>query len=419
MPTKVTYNPMSSPGCFSRFLPAGLPPDPAYQWFGPSIWETYDQVYHSGSVPGWREKIKAGESATSTLTGTRYGYTGGNCNATLLLRKHVVTGAPGDYATVKFWGGWGVGSISPSVPDIPLDDILSAAASSFVNRARKEQRALQGAVSVGELAQTLRMIKRPMQSLRRKLDDYLGDVQKNAKGKSSKRAKNNAIADTWLEHNLGWRPLLSDLEGLADAAGRHQTEESRKGISGGKSQQKMQPANYLKLDVGPEMTFHRRWQIIDRVSVRFVGQVRVKGGNPGVKDLLGVSRQDVLPTIWELIPWSFVVDYFVNIGQMVDALSMFGSDLIWAERRMKSSRSTVYLPPTATAKDSGTWKVLGVECSGGGAVCWRDEVDRRAQAGWPVPSIQFRIPGLGQPRQWVNLAALAASSRRASYAIAG
>lgn len=422
MPTKTTPNPLYWPGKYSTFtLSNSGNPWGVTTHSGPIIWETYDTRVDGGPLADWKGKLERGEQATTMLQGQRYRYRYRSSSATLRMQKQFMTGVD-DYATLKFFGSLGVqdsDAIPSNANTDSYNEAYSTAASVFNSRALEAQRALQGAVSLGELAQTLRMVKRPMQTLRRKMDDYLGDVQKRAKGRSSVPSKTQVVADTWLEHSLGWRPLINDLNGLRDAIGRTQDEESRKDVYGSGTRKRVYGPYRVSGNIGPETIFTKRWKVVDIISVRFVGQVRVRGGNPGTKDLLGLSGSNALPTLWELIPYSFIADYFGNFGQIIDAVSLRRGDLIWCEQRTKTGRTTTFLPVQVDGVSSGTWKVLSVESDGGDCTITRDDVTRGVQGGWPIPSFQFRIPGLGNPRQWANLAALLASSRRASYAIAG
>jgi len=295
MPTRVTYNPLYWPAVVGYFYGSDSGFLGAAMKVGPIINETSDTVTHSGSVPDYKGKLQRGEQATSSLYGTRYRYNGGSGHCTVFCKKKVPTGYD-DYVTQIWTGALGVnsGSAVPSNADASgLAQAHATAASVFNGRALKAQRALQGAVSVGELAQTLRMIKRPMQSLRRLMDNYLSDATKRAKGKKSKRMKKDAVADTWLEYSLGWRPLLADIDGLRDTLGRTQTEESRRDIYGSGTHKVMLGPFADNWEIDPVFSIKRRWKIVDLCSVRFVGQVRVRGGNPGLK-VSSVSLEGML-----------------------------------------------------------------------------------------------------------------------------
>jgi hypothetical protein len=37
--------------------------------------------------------------------------------------------------------------------------------------------------------------------------------------------------------------------------------------------------------------------------------------------MLGLRDQDIPVTVWELVPWSFVVDWFVNVGDWIQAVT--------------------------------------------------------------------------------------------------
>lgn len=76
----------------------------------------------------------------------------------------------------------------------------------FYQRARDAQHHSKGLTVVGELGRTIRMIKHPVQSVRKAISGYLTDLKK---GRRIPRRKRMAfVTDTWLEAQYGWKPLL-------------------------------------------------------------------------------------------------------------------------------------------------------------------------------------------------------------------
>jgi hypothetical protein len=44
---------------------------------------------------------------------------------------------------------------------------------------------------------------------------------------------------------------------------------------------------------------------------------------------LGFSWESFVPTVWELVPYSFILDYFTNIGDVLSAGLLVQSHLAW------------------------------------------------------------------------------------------
>jgi len=122
----------------------------------------------------------------------------------------------------------------------------------------------------------------------------------------------------------------------------------------------------------------------------------------------GLNVSNWVPTIWNLIPFSFVADYFSNIGDVVDALSFPSSDLAWFKQNQKVSQidkviSNGYSAPVSSGYD--TWEVTVDPGSQEVAV---ESFSRSAYFGALVPFLQLEIPGVSS-KKWLNLSALAIS----------
>jgi hypothetical protein len=130
----------------------------------------------------------------------------------------------------------------------------------------------------------------------------------------------------------------------------------------------------------------------------------------------GFSPDNFVPTIYNLIPWSFLVDYFSNIGDVIDAMSIRNVGLAWG---CKTTRQQVdwridYAQPVAVATDPNFFKDIRVE-----TFTRKDPVskatvfsrERISDVTVGVTDISFRIPGVDNPRKWLNIAALASLRR--------
>jgi hypothetical protein len=68
---------------------------------------------------------------------------------------------------------------------------------------------------------------------------------------------------------------------------------------------------------------------------------------------LGLRVQDFPATLWELMPWSFVADWFVNVGSWlrvvspIPGLNILGSWSTIIDERTTTYSGNVYIPPYA------------------------------------------------------------------------
>lgn len=60
------------------------------------------------------------------------------------------------------------------------------------------------------------------------------------------------------------------------------------------------------------------------------GFIRVKNPNEGVIQRSGLT--DVIGTVWEVAPWSWAIDYFINVGEMLSNINGLFNNVEWKNR---------------------------------------------------------------------------------------
>jgi len=374
--------------------------------------DNWDDKDLGPNVQGWRQRIARGESATTTLSGTRAYWIiePGLINTCVYDPIYPV----GLQYVELFYSGEFVGTSVPSEPAFLSETKANnEALSSLVRRARSIQTQFMGGVFLGELSEALKMIRHPAAALRRGLDDYLGSVKER-----TRRLKNNprrkVAADTWLEYSFGWSPLIRDIE------------DGRKAI---KDLRKRQPQLVRVEGSYVDQTSSSPIQVIDSsgatfwgwnaygvgsVIVKYYGAVYARMGRPSSDSLraVGFSWNNFIPTAWELIPYSFLVDYFTNIGEILSAGSFSTSNFAWLNKTViketRTYRISNYLrtaPPSSPAGKVVTF--VHRPCK---TVAVKRRVSRAPYSGSLIPTLEFQIPGIGSLK-WLNLAALGARHR--------
>lgn len=407
MPTRSKFNSSQFPGYVTYHNSDGTStttPDPSNL-----TWT--DSVTFGDNVADWKECLRTGRPATTSMNGTK-------------KEIHVTSGSvrfdwPNQPSfDVEIGGRQRLAHTFPS-GNPALVDVTNAdgiALGKFHQKLSLINTAIQGGVVIGELRQTLQLIRNPALGLRRLVSDQ-AEVLRRIRAQrrllpiglhKQKVAEN--LADAWLELQFGWRPLLSDIKNGAQALHRYNrgnsvttrritaVETRRRELSNNAYQQAESFAGWGIRSV--EMEHH---QVIYR------GAVRVEAQDPKVFDpaLLGFNPGSFVPTAWELIPYSFLIDYFSNIGGIIYGLSNLGTELAWCNRTVRRS-----LEKTETAfRWPLTW-ATGVSISGTYATCVSKSstVERAAFNGNTIPGVAFKIPGFGSLK-WLNIAALVASRR--------
>lgn len=117
------------------------------------------------------------------------------------------------------------------------------------------------------------------------------------------------FADNWLQLQYGWMPLLNDIfdaaKHLAYTQNRDFTREYRmRHMKGWAGEEKFSPGSTQSFggSASIKVTWRARITAIDQAMI------------------LGLS--DPRATAWELVPFSFIVDWFIPLGNYLDALKM-------------------------------------------------------------------------------------------------
>jgi hypothetical protein len=141
------------------------------------------------------------------------------------------------------------------------------------------------------------------------------------------------------------------------------------------------------------------------VSVIYRGAMRVEAKDPAEMDpaLIGFDLSSWAPTLWELIPYSFLIDYFTNVGDVIRGWSHLGVRLAWCNR---TSRKTF----TKTAWSGPKQSHPADAFAPARFVCTKVRVSRESYSGTTVPKLTLEVPGLGSLK-WLNIAALVANRR--------
>lgn len=391
--------------------------------------------------PAWRVQVKGHTSATTAFTGIRHNFHYGNGIGH--VKWNVIRKSDG----VLFQQGDLVGegfrflpstllSLASDPASLDSANAISAAKMRLLSAIRDTYRQFQGGVFFGELLETIHQIRHPAEALQRGLKTYKRDVQKRlAKyvpgaltaatrkqlNTKHRNIANRIVKDTWLEYVFGWKPLINDIKDGARALAYKDYRIFIPVSGSGKSSSASNftvignnTINGMPIDLG--------YTVRGTVNCWLKGEC---GTDAAQRSVLNINRfglnfwSEVAPTIWELIPYSFLVDYFSNIGQMIDGMSTQLSGVRWVcgivkrevEVTLNYSRFNQGLLTGIYNTEDASFKTFLTEqtYSYSGYTNTFSRVDRSA---WTIEDIslslgdfRFRVPGVGSTR-WLNIAAL-------------
>jgi hypothetical protein len=221
-------------------------------------------------------------------------------------------------------------------------------------------------------------------------------VHPNQWDRTLKTPASKRIATHWLEYQYGWKPLLQDAYGAAELLSRHSQEAyvtSSRGVGSAKA------VNVYKrtVDLGSDRSVS--------VSTTCKLGVTYRLDNPSRAGLAQTGLSNPALLAWELLPYSFVVDWFLPVGNYLEALDAFSgftfvggyqvyfTSIIGNENWNGSQRSYV---------SNGWCKTL---TNSGSAVYNEYLLNRSVLTGFPpVGPLSFRNPLGGDPASRVATA---------------
>lgn len=292
----------------------------------------------------------------------------------------------------------------------------------IIKKIREHQQSdFSGPTFLGELRETVSMIKSPFATIRQKLG-ILTTLKQRIHNDRVKRgryvAKNwaNVISSTWLEFAFGVMPAVNDISSIMKLLSDKLSKQSGLArLSYRYADDEVSQFNathsYTGESGGNSLTTRR---VIRHSRQYIVGIRRAFPSSQGLlipcQNLLDYGRFDlaeVLPTAWELIPFSWLIDYVTNIGDLLGCTFDYNEDLAWV---CISDLST-------TNCKRWTWghytdpllrKSIAVEPEELSTSYKRYVRSSVGQLG--VPHLEFSLPNVGQANNTLQLLIQLASS---------
>lgn len=371
--------------------------------------------------PNWKSQLRLGQSATTPASGTRFKGRPQYYFGRAVFRRIAPPTSGNAFTAVDIDGFPAYDSLFVSDPS-PSQDIIDQTTNrcirKFLDQAMQARASIRGE-SAAEFLKTCKMLARPMTGIKNLTLDYVALLRKQKRkfGKSSRFDR--VLADSYLEYTFGVRPLAEDVTSLLTHL--LVKSEDRQYIAAGAttpfahSTSAWDPTSQLAPGL---FTTRGSRRVVSSYSIRYVGAVRtgaVNGSLPVPRNL-GLSLSEVVPTVWAIIPYSFVADYFLNVGEVIDALCFRYDDIAWGnvtERRVaKYSYSTGPMIPN---NSPSTHVVETLRQSGGSAEFQKVTFNRYAMTHSALlPTLRFNYPKVAKP--WINCGVLLLAALQRFYA---
>lgn len=378
-----------------------------------------DSVTFGENLKDWRELLRDGLSATTSMSGTKVvtRYTPGYGRFEVSKQGLIAT----NIYLVEEVGSHKIAPAVPSGNPASISETKSNAEAMgrFLRRIREKQAAFQGGVFLGELAQTLALIRNPAKGLRGLADETwsaLSSIRRlGFKNSLSRIRVTEQLADAWLELQFGWKPLIHDIDDACKALAILNTGQS---LHTGRITASYQTEEF---SAGSTTGFGNRnvseWyttgETVSRCMVIYRGAMRTEARNAAEmrRDLLGFNSDNFAPTIYNLIPWTFLIDYFTNIGDIIEGWSLLDTRLAWCNKTTRKEIELTRRSGSDTewwhAHESASTPLVSLSFSPAKFVATKSVVTRTKYEQAIVPDFVFRIPSFGSLK-WLNIAALVA-----------
>lgn len=361
------------------------------------------------TLPGWRDMIKRGEDATTEFSGVfdsiegvrwgkvtqRWSY---NYNPAWIYTSEV----EGDLGC--FNSHWTIFPQGPSQDPTFVDNL---ARGNFYSKLNSLTNAIDGLVFLGELKETLKLLRAPHLGFQKLCKGFLDTLKKRKRADPKRWTKD--IGNLWLEQSLGWNPLINDAKAAIDAYERI-TGQGRPlpvvVVSSGAKKVYDNHNSSSYLTSGAKLVGLQNSGLIanviyalDRnvVTVRYRAGVTAQVEAPrwNDKDLWGFSPQNFIPSAWNILPWSFLVDYGLNMSSFLEGACTRTPKTTFCNRTLIQERS-IYTTIQISEKenisiDPGNYTFLGIQGDNSpkSHKATRKTVSRTKIPEVPRPQLQF------------------------------
>lgn len=389
----------------TRFWDQSVKPWARVNYVKRNITNTVD---HGPNLNNWKRLIARGESACTYLHGVQTSVRGS-------FDGRYYSSYRDKFASGGEFEKEGCFSAFTDVPGNPDSLVLTTAKNEalkiFNAKAAKALTAMQSLVAAGELGETARMLNGHGRSIKRGLVGYVQDLDRKIfRGGFNPRSALRDVSGRWLEFAFGIKPLVSDIEDALKGIDRLQYRSPRIRITGvGIDHRNVSTTDMsISCNHGALILFKKERK--QSVRYKLTGMVSINPNLPPVRREFGITWSEFVPTLWELLPWSFLVDYFTNLGDVIGTLRVQRSNINWVMYGWEKKESITAVPSgfvRGTNPDPNRFEFIcqyrpaSIDYSVENRIVERDNYHESL-----VPALVFEIPGLGL--KWVNMAALAA-----------
>jgi hypothetical protein len=371
--------------------------------------------------PRWKDQTRLGQNATTPMSGTEF------------------------EAIPSFWSGYSIGSswfkstgqrnrnwsyvssgfpayqipVANSAPPNVIADVSNRCIRKFIQEVSEAQSSdnLTGR-SIKHFKHDVHSTLHPMAGIQKKISRYLTSLEKVPYGKLKGASLYSTITQAYLEFKFGVEPFVDDITAIVtDMVIKDRKRNPSIPVESTAHASYLGTVDLVSFlgDSGLMSPFQPQMyrQITSTYYMRLKGALRTGVNDDGRLGFVQDNKllpKDWIPTAFSIMPYAWMVNYFTNIRDIIDAASFRFSDLVWGCQTTRDEtvytfsgvRFNIQNPFDAGSPNIG-WNYATV-CSGGHATFKARSVTRSSiTPASLMPSFAFSIPT--SPTPWVNMMA--------------
>jgi hypothetical protein len=377
---------------------------------------SWNDTFNGVKNPQWKEQVKLHINATTSANGSRT--TVEEIPGRAFSRTHLVSvqnGWSSPPSEIKIYGSLSFPTVY-ALDSGKMSETLAVASGRFYSKCSDAVFRNNIAESAAEYKQTVKAVQHRGTQLFRTFPRYVDQLVKGLSRfkrvpiKHRKTSITKFVSDTYLEYNLGWRPAISDIGKIIDELA---STERLLNVDEITASAVSDPASAFELtETVSESALTVTCKKVGKAfsSVRYVGAV-VLERNVGVGKLqgnFGLTLENFVPTLYQLLPYSFVLDYFSNLGQVVNSICFLNSRLGWVCQTKRNESEVITSSVSASftqTPPAGTVLIKeALELSPYTSRVRSVSFVRAGVGAPPVPDLVFHLPN--RTNQWVTIGAL-------------
>lgn len=329
----------------------------------PNLQTTWVGSRQCTNVPSYRQRIKDGDSAIGPYALDAYYLEKLSQSQFIATSKTVAPATPRQYQEIMT--GIPGYIYQPGVIATNASKAEAIALTKIYNKIRFEQQHINSLASLAEIGDVVRQFGAPFAALVDLSNKRLNRLELERRGLKGtvvfKRAKwHRILASTWLEYAFGLAPLISDTKKVAEALARFKEPDQqirRSKVSARGSDEAASTTYSVSRFYNGNIFYRTTFKDKSVSRVQYVVGLDASrtadfGSNQSLLDLLGVNVQNLAPAAWEALPWSWLADYFSNIGNIIDASVASTANVTWICKTVSSKHTRdvmIAADPTLTA----------------------------------------------------------------------